>query len=86
MPIKEKAEKEGIKVFPGVELDVLFAGGKYGLHLLIIFEENEDVAGINRFIHSLDKNPQNSLFTSQRKHRPLESRLELEEMIKEIRN
>jgi len=86
MPIKEKAEKEGIKVFPGVELDVLFAGGKYGLHLLIIFEENEDVAGINRFIHSLDKNPQNSLFTSQRKHRPLESRLELEEITKEIRN
>lgn len=85
IPIKEEAEKEGIKVFPGVELDVLFTGGKYGLHLLIVFEESEDITGINRFIHSLDKNPQDSLFTSQRKHRPLESRLELEEMIEEMR-
>ncbi|HDN98015.1 MAG TPA: hypothetical protein ENG68_02555, partial [bacterium] len=85
IPIKEEAKKEGIKVFPGVELDVLFTGGKYGLHLLVVFEESEDIIGINRFIHSLDKNPQDSLFTSQRKHRPLESRLELEEMIEEMR-
>mgnify|MGYP001773360488 CR=1 FL=1 len=83
--IKEEAEKEGIIIFPGTELDILFSGGKYGLHLIIVFDEKEDMEGINTFIHSLDKNPQNKLFSEDRTNRPLESRYELEELINEIR-
>ncbi|MCL0078990.1 hypothetical protein M1O56_04935 [Dehalococcoidia bacterium] len=83
--IKEEAEREGIKIFPGAELDILFAGGKYGLHLLVIFRDEDDISGINRFIHSLDKNPQDTLFPD-RTHRSLESRHELESLINEIRN
>jgi ABC-type Mn2+/Zn2+ transport system ATPase subunit len=82
--IKEEAEKEGTILFPGVELDIIFAGGKYGLHILIIFDKDENIEGINTFIHSLDKNPQNSLFNN-RNHRSLESRYEFEELVKEIR-
>jgi len=82
--IKQEANKHDIIIFPGVELDVEFSGGKYGLHVLLIFDQNEDVNGINRFIHSLDKNPQDNL-VKERKHRSLESKYELEQLITEIR-
>ncbi len=83
--IKEKANKYSIIILPGVELDVEFTGGKYGLHLLLIFDERENLEGINRFIHSLDKNPQNNLVKG-RTHRRLESKYELEQLISEIRS
>jgi len=82
--IKEEANKYGIIILPGIELDVGFTGGKYGLHILLIFDERENVEGINRFIHSLDKNPQNNLVKG-RTHRRLESKYELEQLISEIR-
>jgi len=82
--IKEEASRYSIIILPGVELDVGFAGGKYGLHILFIFGENENIEGINRFIHSLDKNPQNTLVKG-RIHRRLESKYELEELISKIR-
>jgi len=82
--IKEEANKYGIIILPGIELDVGFTGGKYGLHILLIFDERENVEGINRFIHSLDKNPQNNLVEG-RTHRRLESKYELEQLISEIR-
>ncbi len=82
--IKREANKYGIIILPGIELDVGFSGGKYGLHVLLIFDERENVEGINRFVHSLDKNPQNNLVEG-RTHRRLESKHELEELISEIR-
>jgi len=82
--IKKKAKQYEIIVLPGVELDVELTGGKYGLHILLIFDESEDIDGINRFIYTLDKNPQDELVKS-RKHRSLSSKYELEELISEIR-
>jgi len=83
--IKEEANKYGIIILPGIELDVGFTGGKYGLHVLLIFDERENIEGINRFVHSLDKNPQNNLVEG-RTHRRLESKYELEQLISEIRD
>jgi len=82
--IKQEANKYDIIILPGVELDVEFSGGKYGLHVLLIFDQNEDVDGINRFIYSLDKNPQDDL-VKERSHRSLGSKYELEQLITEIR-
>jgi len=82
--IKTKAEDKGIVIFPGVELSIKFTGGKYGLHLLLIFEQNVDIDGLNTFLHSLDKNPQDPLL-NRRGHRDIESKLELEVLISEIR-
>jgi len=81
--IKNKVKDKGIVLFPGVELSLKFTG-KYGLHLLLIFEQGVDIDGLNTFLHSLDKNPQKSLFEG-RKNRDIESRLELEELITKIR-
>jgi len=82
--IKEKAEKQGIFVLPGVELSISLAGGKYGIHLIVVLEESVDIDGFNTFLHSLDKNPGNHLIQG-RDHRDIDSRYELEELIKEIR-
>jgi len=82
--IKQEANKYDIVILPGAELDVEFSGGKYGLHVLLIFDQNEDIDGINRFIYSLDKNPQNDL-VKERSHRSLKSKYELEQLITEIR-
>lgn len=43
-----------------------------------------DIKGLNTFLHSLDKNPQKPLVDG-RKHRDIESKLELGELISEIR-
>ena len=82
--IKNKANGKGIVIFPGVELSLKLTGGKYGLHLLLIFEQNVDINGLNTFLHSLDKNPQKSLFDG-RKHRDIESELELGRLISKFR-
>jgi DNA repair ATPase RecN len=82
--IKNKAKDKGVVIFPGVELSLKLTGGKYGLHLLLIFKQNVDIDGLNTFLHSLDKNPQKPLCKG-RENRDIESRLELEELISEIR-
>lgn len=82
--IKNKANGKGIVIFPGVEFSLKLTGGKYGLHWLLIFEQDVDIEGLNTFLHSLDKNPQKSLFDG-RKHRDIESELELEKLISKIR-
>ena len=82
--IKNEAEKKGIIIFPGVELSIKLTGGKYGLHLLCIFEKNINNEGLNTFLHSLDKNPQKPLLNS-RDWRDIESDEELENLIKKFR-
>ena len=82
--INNKAKDKGIVIFPGVELSLKLTGGKYGLHLLLIFEQDVDIDGLNIFLQSLDKNPQKPL-VNRRENRDIESRLELEELISEVR-
>ena len=84
--IKKKAEENGIIILPGIELDIAPGiGGKYGLHVLFIFDRDEDVEKINRLIYSFDKDPQNDLVKNDG-HRSLRSRHDLEELISEIKN
>jgi len=82
--IKNKGKDKGIVIFPGVELSLKLTVGKYGLHLLLIFEQNVDIDGLNTFLRSLDKNPQEPLVNG-RKNRDIESELELEKLISKFR-
>lgn len=82
--IKNKAKDKGIVIFPGVELSLKLTGGKYGLHLLLIFEQDVAIDGLNIFLQSLDKDPQKPL-VNRRENRDIESRLELEELISKVR-
>lgn len=82
--IKGEAESNGIVLFPGVELSLKHPG-KGGLHILTIFERDVDIKGVNTFLHSLDKNPQDSLHKG-RNHRVIDPKQELEELIEEVRS
>ncbi len=84
IPIRDMAKEEGIFILPGSELSISLAGGKYGLHLIAIFEDTIDISGFNTFLHSLDKNPQVPL-VDNRTHRDLDSNFELEGLVKRIR-
>lgn len=84
IPIKDAAKEKGIIILPGAELSISLTGGKYGLHLITIFEHKIDISGFNTFLHSLDKNPQKQLVNG-RTHRDIDSSLELEELLKKIR-
>lgn len=85
-PIAKKAKEKEIVVLPGVELSVHQTGGKYGIHILVIFEDTVSIDNINDLVKSFDKNfPHKELF-SGRTYKDLESRVELGELIKEIRD
>jgi len=81
----KNTNRDDIVILPGVELSLKLTGGKYGLHLLLIFEQDIDIDGLNTFLHSLDKNPQMPL-VNIRKSRDIESRMELKELIDETCN
>lgn len=71
LPIQEAALKEGIYVYPGVELSFGGAtGGKYGLHVLAIFPFDAKVEEVNRLIDKLDDDSQ-SLVGLDGRHRDL---------------
>lgn len=82
--ISSESERRGITIFPGTELYILGVGGKYGIHILIILDRDIDIEGFNRFLHSLDKNPQKPLLNG-RENREIEASKDLEELINEIR-
>ncbi|NLJ48292.1 MAG: hypothetical protein GX428_01700 [Candidatus Atribacteria bacterium] len=86
IPIKNKAKKHGIFILPGAELSISSsAGGKYGLHLIIIFDNTVEIDNLNTLIHSLDKNPHNPLIDG-RTHRDIDSDLNLEELVNKVRS
>jgi len=82
--IRDEAKKQGIFILPGAELSISLTGGKYGLHLITIFEDTINIDGLNNFLHSLDKNPQVPLINA-RTHRDLDPEYELGELVKKIR-
>jgi len=81
LSIKERAEKEGIVIFPGVELSI--RAGKYGLHILLIFEKDTDVANLNNFIKYLGRDKKDLI--KGRKHKDLDLEETLEKALKKIR-
>jgi DNA repair ATPase RecN len=83
--IREKAQNKGITLFPGEELSLKLTAGKYGIHILLIFEQDADIDGLSRLLYSFDKNPEDPLVKG-RSHRDIESKIELEELIKQVRS
>jgi ABC-type Mn2+/Zn2+ transport system ATPase subunit len=82
-PIYEIGHSNGITVFPGIELSISY--GKGGLHVLIIFDENENLDGINSFILGLDDDPSRPLFYNDGNHREMQSTRAAGEVIKKIK-
>jgi len=80
---QEKADENGIYVFPGIELSVTI--GK-GLHVLIIFDYESDINGINDYIKSLDQDPEKPLINSDRSHRDISLKNNLYDVLEELRN
>ena len=81
-PFQTLALKEGIFVFPGVELSVTH--GK-GLHILFIFEFSQDIGEVNRFIQSLDQNSHKPLIVNEREHRDITLQKPLVEVLSSFR-
>ncbi|MCX7926673.1 MAG: AAA family ATPase, partial [Candidatus Omnitrophica bacterium] len=79
---QKAAEKENIVIFPGVELSITY--GK-GLHILLVFEFDEDLNGINDYIKSLDKNPQTPLIKNDRIHRDIDLQRNIKDILQEIK-
>jgi len=78
---QKKAEQENIFVFPGIELSVTL--GK-GLHILIIFDYEYDIDGINDYIKSLDQAPEKPLINSDRSHRDISLKINLSDVLNEL--
>lgn len=87
LPIREAALKEGIYVYPGVELSFgAGVGGKYGLHVLAIFPFNWDVEQINRTIDKLlDDEAGEPLVYPDGQHRDLKPKETLQECLRRLR-
>jgi len=86
IPIRDEAAKLGIVVLPGAELDFQSGkAGKYGLHLLAIFDGETDPDAINRAIHSMDRNAADRLFGDDGTHREIDPADGVEKAIDKIR-
>ena len=81
--LQVKAREKAIYVFPGVELSVNY--GK-GLHILIIFEYDQEIDGINDYIKSLDQRPHENLIKNDRSHRDINLQKDLKVVLEEIKS
>jgi chromosome segregation protein len=78
---QEKALQEKIFVFPGIELSITHGRG---LHILIIFDYESDIDGINDYIKSLDQAPEKPLINSDRIHRDISLKNNLSDVLNEL--
>jgi len=81
--LQTRAREKGIYVFPGVELSVNYGRG---IHILLIFEYDQDIDGINNYIKSLDQNPQIALINDSRTHRDISLQKDLKIVLEEIKS
>lgn len=82
-PIAERAAAEDITLLPGVEVSLKY--GKYGLHVLAIFNSDTDYVGLNDFLKFLDRDPTTPLIDSNGAHRDIDPRLNVIEALEDIR-
>lgn len=71
-PIRDLAAAHGITVFPGAEL--AFALGKYGLHVLLVFDAGTDAENVNAAIRALAQDPATPAFDDAGGHQKLRPR------------
>ncbi len=81
--LQKTAEKEDIFIFPGIELSISY--GK-GLHILLIFDYDAKIDGINDYIKSLDKEPHKSLINADRNHRDITLQKNLIEVLNDVKS
>ena len=79
---QQKALEEKIYIFPGIELSINL-GRK--IHILFIFEFDQELEAINRFIVSLDQNPHEALLKG-RQHRDINLKSNFEESIQSLKS
>ncbi len=80
---QEKAKENGIYAFPGIELSITIGRG---LHILLIFDYNSNINGINDYIKSLDKTPEKPLINEDRTHRDISLKNNLPDVLEELHN
>ena len=80
---QQKAIEKGIYVFPGIELSITH--GK-GLHILLIFDYNSDIDGINNYIQALNKTPEKPLIYNDRSHDDITLKSNLSDVLEELHN
>lgn len=86
IPIREAALKEGIYVYPGVELSFGGGtGGKSGLHVLAIFPFDANVEGMNRAVEKLLDTSKEPLLDENGKHRDLKPGKSVQECLQQLR-
>ena len=81
--LQETAGKEDIFIFPGIELSI--SSGR-GLHILLIFDYNQDIDAINHYILALDREPQKPLINADRNHRDITLLKNLPEVLNDIKS
>ncbi|MGB9755834.1 MAG: TrlF family AAA-like ATPase, partial [Desulfurella sp.] len=81
--LQPRAKEKEIYIFPGIELSVNY--GK-GLHILLIFEYNQGIDGINDYIKALDQNPHEPLIKSDTSHRDISLQRDLKIILNEIKS
>ncbi|MHB8279671.1 MAG: TrlF family AAA-like ATPase [Candidatus Humimicrobiaceae bacterium] len=81
--LQNEAVKENIFIFSGIELSI--TSGR-GLHVLLIFDYNQDIDGINDYIKSLDTNPHQQLINDDRSHRDITLQKNLPEVLNDIKS
>jgi len=80
--IQERALKEEIFIFPGIELSVNIG---IKIHILMIFEFDQKIDAINRFIYGLDKNPDDPLINN-RSHRDINLKTNIDESLRSLKD
>ncbi|HOJ16773.1 MAG TPA: AAA family ATPase [Caldisericia bacterium] len=81
--LQKKAKKHDIYIFPGIEFSVNY--GK-GLHILVIFEYDANIDGINDYIKSLDTSPHQPLINGDRSHRDISLEKDLKIVLEKIKS
>ena len=87
IPIREAALKEGIYVYPGVELSFGGGtGGNSGLHVLAIFPFDANVEGMNRAVEKLLDTSKEPLVDKNGEHRDLKPEKSVQDSLQQLRN
>ena len=79
-----KATNRGMTLLPGVEM--AFREGRHSLHVLAIFPADIDLKGLNAYLLSLDKDPNNPLLDPQGSHRDIHPKISLAHALKDLRS
>jgi ABC-type dipeptide/oligopeptide/nickel transport system ATPase component len=84
IPFQKAAAGKNIYVFPGVELSI---SSGVGIHILVIFEYDENIDIVNRYIQSLHKNLAEDLIKQDGSHIDIQLQNNtIVDVIKDIRN